>query len=335
MKRVNFTKADAHMTVKELKKRIEANGMTFDNAVQRGNVWDNDRKSLLIDSILQDYEVPVLYAKRTDNGVYDMLDGKQRSTAIFEFINDEFPLTNVSDEFADFEDMYFSQLDEEMQDAILDFQLTIRYFDGITDDEVKELFFRLNNGKPLTNFEQIKAKCKSLEIAKDFIAENEIFKEDKMGKTEDKRLELFFKAWTILFVEYPSLEKKQLNPIMTDIQVTDEQIKEMNETFDYIYNGVKYLDGLENDQKLNEKARKRILTATHFLSLLPIAHTAIEDNIKNENFIIWARDFYSGGRRASIDDVYNDYATRGSAKADSIAKRNARLVDSYTKRFSE
>lgn len=335
MKRVNFTKADAHMTVKELKKRIEAHGMTFDNAVQRGNVWDNDRKSLLIDSILQDYEVPVLYAKRTDNGVYDMLDGKQRSTAIFEFINDKFPLTNVSDEFADFEDMYFSQLDEEMQDAILDFQLTIRYFDGITDDEVKELFFRLNNGKPLTNFEQIKAKCKSLEIAKDFIAENEIFKEDKMGKTEDKRLELFFKAWTIMFVDCPSLEKKQLNPIMTDIQVTDEQIKEMNETFDYIYSGIKYLDGLENDQKLNEKARKRILTATHFLSLLPIAHTAIEDDIKNENFIIWARDFYSGGRRASIDDVYNDYATRGSAKADSIAKRNARLIDSYTKRFSE
>ena len=335
MKRVNFTKADAHMTVKELKKRIEAHGMTFDNAVQRGNVWDNDRKSLLIDSILQDYEVPVLYAKRTDNGVYDMLDGKQRSTAIFEFINDKFPLTNVSDEFADFEDMYFSQLDEEMQDAILDFQLTIRYFDGITDDEVKELFFRLNNGKPLTNFEQIKAKCKSLEIAKDFIAENEIFKEDKMGKTEDKRLELFFKAWTIMFADYPSLEKKELNPIMIDVQVTDEQIKEMNETFDYIYSGIKYLDGLENDQKLNEKARKRILTATHFLSLLPIAHTAIEDDIKNENFIIWARDFYSGGRRASIDDVYNDYATRGSAKADSIAKRNARLIDSYTKRFSE
>lgn len=335
MKRVNFTKADAHMTVKELKKRIEAHGMTFDNAVQRGNVWDNDRKSLLIDSILQDYEVPVLYAKRTDNGVYDMLDGKQRSTAIFEFINDKFPLTNVSDEFADFEDMYFSQLDEEMQDAILDFQLTIRYFDGITDDEVKELFFRLNNGKPLTNFEQIKAKCKSLEIAKDFIAENEIFKEDKMGKTEDKRLELFFKAWTIMFADYPSLEKKELNPIMIDIQVTDEQIKEMNETFDYIYSGIKYLDGLENDQKLNGKARKRILTATHFLSLLPIAHSAIEDDIKNENFIIWARDFYSGGRRASIDDVYNDYATRGSAKADSIAKRNARLIDSYTKRFSE
>lgn len=335
MKRVNFTKANEYMTVKELKKRIEAHDMTFDNAVQRGNVWDNDRKSLLIDSILQNYEVPVLYAKRTDNGVYDMLDGKQRSTAIFEFIDDKFPLTNISDEFADFEDMYFSQLDEEMQDAILDFQIIIRYFDGITDDEVKELFFRLNNGKPLTNFEQIKAKCKSLEVAKDFIAENEIFKEDKMGKTEDKRLELFFKAWTIMFHEHPSFEKKQLNPIMTNIKVSDEQIKEMNEIFDYIYSGIKYLDGLENDQKLNEKARKRILTATHFLSLLPIARTAIEDDIKSENFIIWARDFYSGGRRASVDDVYNDYATRGSAKADSIAKRNSRLIDSYTKRFSE
>lgn len=335
MKRVNFTKADAHMTVKELKKRIEAKDMTFDNAVQRGNVWDNDRKSLLIDSILQDYEVPVLYAKRTDNGVYDMLDGKQRSTAIFEFINDKFPLTNISDEFAEFEDMYFSQLDGEMQDAILDFQLTIRYFDGITDDEVKELFYRLNNGKPLTNFEQVKAKCKSLEIAKDFIAENEIFKEDKLGKTEDKQLELFFKAWTIMFHEHPSFEKKQLNPIMIETRVSEEQVKEMNEVFDYIYDGIKYLDGLENEQKANEKARKRILTATHFLSLLPIAKMAIEDKVEDKNFILWAKGFYSGGRRASIDDVYNDYATRGSAKADSIAKRNTRLMDSYTKKFAE
>ena len=92
MKRVNFITANVSMTVKELKRRVENHSVTFDNAVQRGLVWDDERKSYLIDSILQGYAIPCLYAKRGSNGSFDMLDGKQRSNAIVDFLNNKYAL---------------------------------------------------------------------------------------------------------------------------------------------------------------------------------------------------------------------------------------------------
>lgn len=335
MKRFNYVSSNTAMTIRELIEKMKSETFTSDISFQRGDAWDVDRRSFLIDTVLKNGIIPPITLSKSEDGIYRILDGKQRTTTIFKFINNEFELQNLDEDMEDFEGLMFDELDEQYQNWIMDKTIKLDIYDGLSTEEEKELFYRLNNGKPLTNFEQVKAKCKSLEIAKDFIAENETFKEDKLGKTDDKQLELFFKAWTIMFHEHPSFEKKQLNPIMIGTKVSEEQIKEMNEIFDYIYDGIKYLDSLENEQKANEKARKRILTATHFLSLLPIAKMAIEDKIEDKNFILWAKGFYSGGRRASIDDVYNDYATRGSAKADSIAKRNTRLMDSYTKKFAE
>lgn len=335
MKRFNYVSSNTAMTIRELIEKMKSGTFTSDISFQRGDAWDVDRRSFLIDTVLKNGIIPPITLSKSEDGIYRILDGKQRTTTIFKFVNNEFELQNLDEDMEDFEGLMFDELDEQYQNWIMDKTIKLDIYDGLSTEEEKELFFRLNNGKPLTNFEQVKAKCKSLEIAKDFIAENETFKEDKLGKTEDKRLELFFKAWTIMFHEHPSFEKKQLNPIMIETRVSEEQIKEMNEVFDYIYDGIKYLDDLDSEQKANEKARKRILTATHFLSLLPIAKMAIEDKIEDKNFILWAKGFYSGGRRASIDDVYNDYATRGSAKADSIVKRNTRLMDSYTKKFAE
>lgn len=338
MKRVTFTKSDAHMTVKELKRKIEAKEMTFDNAVQRGNVWDNDRKSLLIDSILQGYEVPIMYAKRLDNGVYDMLDGKQRSTSIFEFINDQFALSNMSEQFEDFEDLYFSQLDDEMKEVILDFQITIKYFDGISDDEVKEMFFRLNNGKPLTNFEQIKAKCKSLSAVQRIVAESPIFDFSKTGKkmTEERKMELVYKVWTMLHIENPSLEKKDLNPIMLETVIDEKTEKEILSVLNRIYECYTYLNNIatEETKKINKKVSTRIITPTHLISVSPMIKRSIDENIPVERVAIWLKSFYNGSRRASSVEVYNDNATRGSAKASSIAKREDCLSRSYDVYFN-
>ena len=339
MQRVTFTKSEAHMTVKELKRKIEGKEMTFDNAVQRGVVWDNDRKSFLIDSILQGYEVPSLYAKRTESGVYDMLDGKQRSTAIFQFINNEFALTGMSEQFEDFEDMYFDQLDEEMKDAILDFQIAIKYFDGISDDEVKELFFRLNNGKPLTNFEQIKAKCKSLSVVQRIANTSNIFTKTEKGQkmTEERRMEMIYKIWAMIYVDEPSFEKKNLNPIMLETVIDENMEKEIVSILERIYDCSVWLS--EHSTKETEKQYKkvitRILTPTHLISMSPFILRLIDDGVSVERTSYWLKSFYSGTRRASTDDKYNDNASRGSAKASSIQKRNECLSRSFDVFFDE
>jgi uncharacterized protein with ParB-like and HNH nuclease domain len=59
------------------------------------------KKQLLIDSILNDYDIPKLYFhvlsmddKINSGFEYDVIDGRQRIETIFKFINGDFPLSN-------------------------------------------------------------------------------------------------------------------------------------------------------------------------------------------------------------------------------------------------
>jgi len=184
-------KANIQWSAKQLTKSIEKGTITFDNAVQRGYVWDNDRKSLLIHSMLEGFPIPAFFASKDENG-YSMLDGKQRSEAISGYINGNYFLTNlpevmaeisiqntenkkeVIEEGLDINGSYFSDLPEDLQDRIKDYSLTVYYFDGITEEEINEMFFRLNNGKPLTAIELTRVKARSLEKFQE-IGKHELF----------------------------------------------------------------------------------------------------------------------------------------------------------------
>ena len=158
-------------TAKALVNQMEKGKVNYDNAVQRSLVWDVEKKSLLIHSMIYGYAIPAMYFTRDENGVYDSLDGKQRSNAISEFLHDEFALSadtpSVMDENGCMEDisgMYFSQLPEWVQDKIKDYNLTIYYYADMTEQEIREFFRRLNNGKPLSAIELTRANVPSLTI---------------------------------------------------------------------------------------------------------------------------------------------------------------------------
>lgn len=52
---------------------------------QRGEVWDELRKKNLIDSILRGWKLPKFYFVRLNDEDYEVVDGQQRLTAIYEF----------------------------------------------------------------------------------------------------------------------------------------------------------------------------------------------------------------------------------------------------------
>jgi uncharacterized protein with ParB-like and HNH nuclease domain len=128
-------KANIQWSAKQLTKSIEKGTINFDNSVQRGLCWDEERKSLLIHSMIENYPIPAFFASKDENG-YSMLDGKQRSNAISDFINNKFTLVNVPEIITedgtsiDINGLTFEQLSEELQDTIKDYSLTVYYFDG-------------------------------------------------------------------------------------------------------------------------------------------------------------------------------------------------------------
>lgn len=156
-----LNKANITWTIKQIAKMNGLGRFKFDNVYQRSLVWEQMRKSGLIHSLIEGFPVPPLYARRVDGKIYDFLDGKQRLNTVCEFLNNEFSLVGISDvelddgSFVDINGMKFEDLPEELQDRVKDYNFVIYYYEDITDEQVRVLFCKLNNGKPLSAKEKI------------------------------------------------------------------------------------------------------------------------------------------------------------------------------------
>ena len=54
-------KANIAWSAKQIAKAVTKGSMVFDNAIQRGNVWNVVQQSLLIESLIHNYPVPPMY----------------------------------------------------------------------------------------------------------------------------------------------------------------------------------------------------------------------------------------------------------------------------------
>lgn len=66
---------------------------------QRGEVWDTNRKQQLIDSILRGWKLPKFYFLALDDDNFEVVDGQQRLTAIYEFFANELQLSEGSAQY--------------------------------------------------------------------------------------------------------------------------------------------------------------------------------------------------------------------------------------------
>ena len=316
-------RANVSLTTKQIANMYATNELTFDNAVQRGLVWDKKRKSLLIHSLIIGYPVPPLYGAKSEEG-YDVLDGKQRCNAIYEFMNDMFTLEDVPEvtvtneegevEEVDINTLYFSEMEEQLQDAVKDYQIQMHYFEDITPDEISEMFFRLNNGKAMSAIELTRCKAQSMAMINE-IGKHELFKNALTEKALAKYTneDIVVKSYVLLHEDEPSLETKFIRPYMESVEITEEDKDQLNKVFDRILN----IHDLISDKKI----AKRLLTRTHMISIVPIIWKSIVEDVSEQDVADWFSAFFAGSRSASVDQTYNDYAGSGSAKATNVKKR--------------
>ena len=118
---------------------------------QRTPVWTPKKKQLLIDSILRGYDLPKFYlcCSSDPSFEYEVVDGQQRLRAIWEFCKDEYPLSKKSKKipgFGNLSDKKWSELLGDQQDKIGKFPLSIAMIKEGSDEEIQELFLRLQEG---------------------------------------------------------------------------------------------------------------------------------------------------------------------------------------------
>ncbi len=123
---------------------------------QRGKVWAKDRRQLLLDSISRRMHVPAVYLRALDNDFFECVDGQQRLTTIFEFFDSQIELSKKYTK--DYGGLTFKDLPQVVKDVFEDHELMVVQLSDSTDDEIRELFDRLQRGMSLTSGEKLHAK---------------------------------------------------------------------------------------------------------------------------------------------------------------------------------
>ncbi len=127
---------------------------------QRGLVWSRNKKQLFIDSMLRDFDIPKLYLRRiADTGSeyeWEVVDGQQRLTAIWEFLKNEYPVSTDADDVDEHEikGKIFDDLHSDVQDQLQGYELNMVELEDADDQEMEEMFLRLQDGVPLNAAEK-------------------------------------------------------------------------------------------------------------------------------------------------------------------------------------
>lgn len=308
-------------TAKALVNQMEKGKVNYDNAVQRSLVWDVEKKSLLIHSMIYGYAIPAMYFTRDENGVYDSLDGKQRSNTISEFLHDEFALSAdtsaVVDENGSMEDisgMYFSQLPEWAQDKIKDYNLTIYYYEGMTEAEVREFFRRLNNGKPLSAIELTRANVPSLTIFQQLAKHKAIqFVVSEAGRKRFTDEMIAMQLYQLITEKSPDFSTKPFREWASKVEVDSEVLDTINAGLDaYSVFARSLID-------VNNKVLRTVKGRTHFISCAYYCCLAVQYDVNQDEINRTLTEFFSG--HPSISPEYNHTVSAGSAKPTSVQTR--------------
>ena len=353
-----LTRANISWTAKQLAGMVNKGRFDFGHAVQRPVVWKADRKSLLIHSMIEGYPIPPVFVTKKDDGtgkrggnIYTPLDGNQRISTIAGFINNEYALTGLpeitytsaeddSEVTVNINGMTFSQLPEELQDAVKDYSLSVTYFESLTYAEEIEVFKRLNNGQVLTAAQRSIASCGALETLMRIGSHKLLLGEYEDDKCIEKGIlsasairskkQAIITAKALMMAKGDpmtvSFESKTFNAALEEMTISEEDEQMMLEIYDYMSDILNdFRHGYED-----KKAAHKFSTETHFIQIVPIVKEALQIGIESTLVSDFIYEFFNAEDGAtSTSEQYNQHCTGGNARSINISARHEALHKAF------
>ena len=350
---MSLEKANISWTAKQLGAMVKSGKINFDHIVQRSYVWERSRKSGLIESMIIGYPVPPIFAKRIDDGtgkrggnIYYIMDGKQRLSTVKEYLNDEFALTTLNpitykdieteeEKTVDISEKKYSELPEAVQDILKDTTFSVTYFDSLSDEEERELFKRLNAGKPLSAKSKMLASCRDIKGLMD-IGKHEVFTEMLSEKAQNNKNQVSIVAKTHMM----AFKNVEMGEVAFDNKTFSAQMEEMSiseaekSLLIQIYNKIHEVHEELVDRK-EKKVAKKLYTETHLVSLVPFFKKATEQDIDDNTMADWLMEFFNTESGTSNSEEYNECSGSGVARKDNVMGRHEALEESFNEFFAE
>lgn len=321
--------------INQVVKGIINGTIVSDNAIQRGFVWDKKRMSLLIDTVLRGYIIPPIYTIKTDErikvkskevSVYDLIDGKQRTTTFAKFMNNEFRLEGLDPfplcdgEEIDLNGKTFEELDEDMQETIKSYGLTVYLLSDVTEEEISEIMHRLNNGKVLTSTENARIKAKNLsaiqQLAKHPLLMDNLSDISIRGyANEDIIVKL-----SLLMNDITELNSKNIHMAYESYEFGTSDVQKVSEVLDFVQAA---LLSATNDKRIIKKITKK----ANLITVLYVARQYLDEadgdyEFKVSDFADKLAMFFDGINGSTVSEDYNNASINGTMKSVNVVTRN-------------
>lgn len=177
-----------HRTVHDVLRRIRQGNFIMDPDFQRDFIWETDKQSKLIESVLMRIPLPVFYVAENEDGRMIVVDGLQRLSTFKNFVRGKLAL-QLPDQ-PTLNRKRFEELSPKLQNRIEDCNLTFYIIDSKAPDRARlDIFERVNGGTPLTR--QQMRNCLYMGQATRFLKEEaakDLFKEATGGSLSVARM---------------------------------------------------------------------------------------------------------------------------------------------------
>jgi len=290
---------------------------------QREEVWTELQKRRLIDTILKDWHLPKFYFRKIDEANFECVDGQQRLAAIFEFFDGK--LTMEASTSSKYGGPTYAKLKSDFSDAFDDFEIDIEEIEEATDDELEDLFVRLQLGTPLTTAEKLNALGGEARDFAHWIADQVFFRR-RIG-VRDTRYAHFDIATKWLFIEARGVQPQMRFPQLETFLRDNRSFEIASEAGKRIKSSLRYLDSAFPREASELRNRASVL------SVCMLAARVMEAKVPRETasqFGAFLRKFFAdltvevekGAKATEIDLIrYQEAISYGSTGRDSIGER--------------
>jgi Protein of unknown function DUF262/HNH endonuclease len=130
--------------------------LVLDPLFQRREVWEDARSSRLIESLLLEVPLPIFYLAEGSDGTEEVIDGQQRLSAFFRFLDNKYELRGLR-ALPHLNGLYFKDLEKPLQKLVTASSIRTITFKKESDEGLRfEIFERLNTGAVPLNRQELR-----------------------------------------------------------------------------------------------------------------------------------------------------------------------------------
>jgi hypothetical protein len=257
-------------TLEQLLRRIDEEALDLAPDFQRqANIWKDNVKSRLIESILIRIPLPAFYMDATHEDKWLVVDGLQRLSALKQFVIDKTLKLTGLEYLKELENKTYDQLDRRYQRRIEETQVTVYLIEKGTPVEVKyNIFKRINTGGVPLSSQELRHALNPGKANKFLIklTESQEFKkviplsDSKRKRMDDREFVLGFLAFYLTsYKDYKDSTRDAFlsRALFIANNLSEEELEKIEQRFKYIMLVAYEIFGTDAFRKISYKNKKK------------------------------------------------------------------------------